>query len=230
MPDVANIRNPRLGQALVAELQKKSNVRIIEKCQVTSFAVADGKVVAVETQNVSGEKRIAGNQIILSTGAWSGLLAQKLGVDLNVVPVKGQMLLYKFDRPPVRTIMLSNGRYVIPRQDGYLLVGSTLEYQDFDKTPSEDALVSLSASGRRLVPQLKLVDPVKQWAGLRPGAPDGIPYIGRVPGYENVYINAGQFRNGLVLAPASARLMADILLDREPIVDPAPYDPGARPI
>lgn len=227
MPDVANIRNPRLGKALIADLERRPNVTIIEKCQVTSFEVSGDRIVAVETQN-SKQKRFVGEKIILSTGAWSALLTQKLGVDLSVEPVKGQMLLYKLDRPPVHSIVLSNGRYVIPRQDGYLLVGSTLEYEEYDKTPTVEALVSLKASGQQLVPELISLDPVNQWAGLRPGAPNGIPFIGRVPGFENIYVNAGQFRNGLVLAPASARLMADILLDRKPIIDPAPYEPGAR--
>ena len=74
-------------------------------------------------------------------------VAKNLGVNLNVDPVKGQILLYKFDRPRVYVVVLTQGRYVIPRQDGYVLVGSTLEYVGFDKTPTTKALISLRASG-----------------------------------------------------------------------------------
>ena len=69
---------------------------------------------------------------------------------------------------------------------------------------------------------------VGHWAGLRPGSPEGIPYIGPVPGHEGLWLNCGHYRNGLVLAPASCRLLADLLLGREPIIDPAPYAPAGR--
>jgi glycine oxidase len=76
-----------------------------------------------------------------------------------------------------------------------------------------------------MLPKLADMEPVGHWAGLRPGSGDGIPLIGRLPGFDNLYINAGQFRNGLVLAPASAELMKNLLLGETPIVDPRPYAP-----
>ncbi|MCG8416174.1 MAG: FAD-dependent oxidoreductase, partial [Pseudomonadales bacterium] len=76
---------------------------------------------------------------------------------------------------------------------------------------------------------LREIQPVAQWAGLRPGSDAGVPIIGRAPGFRNLYVSAGHYRNGLVLAPASARLLADLLLQREPIIDPEAYQFSEKP-
>jgi glycine oxidase len=228
MPDVANIRNPRLGQALVADLQARANVTIHENCEVIGFDRKDQRVRSVLALQQGTKSRFEAGNFVLCAGAWTRLVARMLDISLNVDPVKGQMLLYQFDKAPVASIVLTRGRYAIPRRDGHLLVGSTLEHEQFDKTPTHEARQSLKSSVEVLLPMLKSVEPKGQWAGLRPAAPDGIPYIGKLPDFENFYVNAGQYRNGLVLAPASARLVADILLAREPIVDPRPYQPEKK--
>jgi len=135
------------------------------------------------------------------------------------------MLLLKPSKPVIASIVLSSGRYLIPRRDGHLLVGSTLEYTGFDKSTSAEAQQSLYASAIALVPALRNAPVIAHWAGLRPGAAQGIPFIGRLPRMRNLSGNAGQFRNGLVLAPASAGLQADLLLGRPPRVNPLPYQP-----
>jgi len=230
MPDVANVRNPRLGQALLSDLKTRSNVKILEECQVELFVsdASETGIRAVQVLNRGRRERIEAERFVLCAGAWSGLLARCLKLELAVEPVKGQMLLYQFKKAPVQAIVLAQGRYVIPRRDGHVLVGSTLEYADFDKTPTQAARESLRESAARLLPMLKTAEPIAQWAGLRPAAPNGVPFIGRLGNYRNLYVNAGQFRNGLVLAPASARLMADLLLGRKPVVDPLPYRPVTR--
>ena len=228
MPEVANVRNPRLLQALVASLELQSNVEMLSATRVCSWDCRGDTVTELQlADTVSGKRsRLPVSHLIICAGAWSGELLLKAGISLDVHPVKGQMLLYKFEQPPVSSMVLTSGRYLIPRRDGHLLVGSTLEYENFDKTPSAKAREDLQQAAIALLPEIAHHEPVAQWAGLRPGSGDGIPFIGALPGWQNVSINAGQFRNGLVLAPASARLMADILLGRSPIVDPEPYDPG----
>jgi glycine oxidase len=84
-------------------------------------------------------------------------------------------------------------------------------------------LILLKKSAERIMPLLSQYQPIKQWAGLRPASPNGIPYIGRVPQFSNLWVNAGHFRNGLVLAPASAKLLADLMLCRTPCVNPEAY-------
>lgn len=224
MADVANVRNPRLVKALRAALQQMPNVTLHEHCAVTGFVRDGERVTGVETS--SGTMRA--DQVVLAAGAWSGELMKTLGLELPVVPVKGQMILYKCTEGFLPAMVLARGRYAIPRRDGHILIGSTLEHAGFDKTPTEDALASLQASAFDLLPALAEAEMVAHWAGLRPGSPEGIPFIGPVPGHEGLWLNCGHYRNGLVLAPASCQLLADLMLGREPIVDPTPYAPAER--
>lgn len=224
MADVANVRNPRLVKSLKAALLALPNVTIYEQCDVSGFVLGDDRVVGVNT--VTGQ--VLGDQVVLAAGAWSGQLLGTLGLGLPVEPVKGQMILYKCASDFLSSMVLAKGRYAIPRRDGHILIGSTLEHEGFDKTPTDIALESLKASAVELIPALADAEVVGHWAGLRPGSPEGIPFIGEVPGFKGLWLNCGHYRNGLVLAPASCQLFADLLLARAPIIDPAPYAPAGR--
>lgn len=224
MPGVANVRNPRLVKALRAALTAMPNVELREHCPVTGFIREGERICAVTT--AAGE--IRAERVVLAAGAWSGELLGTLGLQLPVEPVKGQMILYKCAEDFLPSMVLAKGRYAIPRRDGHVLIGSTLEYAGFDKTPTDDALESLKASAEELLPALKGAEVVGHWAGLRPGSPEGIPFIGELPEHPGLWLNCGHFRNGLVLAPASCQLLADLMLGREPIIDPAPYAPAGR--
>jgi glycine oxidase len=224
MADVANVRNPRLVKSLKAALLALPNVTIHEQCEVSGFIREGDKVVGVQTSAGA----VHGDEVVLTAGAWSGDLLKKLGLELPVEPVKGQMILYKCAADFLPSMVLAKGRYAIPRRDGHILIGSTLEHEGFDKTPTDVALESLKASAVELIPALADAEVVGHWAGLRPGSPEGIPYIGRVPGFEGLWLNCGHYRNGLVLAPASCQLFADVMLGRAPIIDPAPYAPEGR--
>lgn len=223
LSDVANVRNPRLIRALRQALLQMANVRLLEQCRVEAFIDEDG-IRGVKTSR--GE--IRSERVVLAAGAWSGELLKTLGLELPVEPVKGQMILYKCAEDFLPAMVLAKGRYAIPRRDGHILVGSTLEHVGFDKTPTKDALQSLKASAEELLPALADAEVVGHWAGLRPGSPDGIPFIGEVPGYPGLWLNCGHYRNGLVLAPASCELLKNLMLGEEPIVDPAPYSPAGR--
>ncbi|MGY4819435.1 glycine oxidase ThiO [Pseudomonas chlororaphis subsp. piscium] len=224
MADVANVRNPRLVKSLKAALSALPAVTIHEQCEVSGFIREGERVLGVQTS--LGE--IRGDQVVLAAGAWSGELLKSLGLALPVEPVKGQMILYKCASDFLSCMVLAKGRYAIPRRDGHILIGSTLEHEGFDKTPTSSALESLKASAIELIPALAQAEVVGHWAGLRPGSPEGIPYIGPVPGLAGLWLNCGHYRNGLVLAPASCQLFADLMLGQEPIIDPAPYAPGGR--
>ncbi len=224
MPGVANVRNPRLLKALRAALLQLPNVSLHKDCAVTGFLRQGDSVIGVRT--AAGE--FYADRVVLTAGAWSGELLRNLGLELPVVPVKGQMILYKCAEDFLPAMLLAKGRYAIPRRDGHILIGSTLEHAEFDKTPTDEALNSLKASAVELLPALAEAEVVGHWAGLRPGSPEGIPFIGSVPGHEGLWLNCGHYRNGLVLAPASCRLLTDLLLGREPVVDPASYAPAGR--
>lgn len=224
MPGLANVRNPRLVKALRAALMQLPNVHLEENCPVLDFIVEGGRICGVRTSK--GERRA--QHVVVAAGAWSGELLKQLGIELPVQPVKGQMILYKCAEDFLPAMVLGRGRYAIPRRDGHVLVGSTLEHCGFDKTPTGDALASLKASAEALLPALARAEVVGHWAGLRPGSPEGVPFIGEVPGYRGLWLNCGHYRNGLVLAPASCELLKNLLLGETPIVDPAPYEPASR--
>jgi glycine oxidase len=219
MPTLGSVRNPRLGQALRARLAAMPNVTLMEHCSVQGMIQRQGRVVGVATSR--GEQWA--EQFIVCGGAWTAQLLEGVNVRLPVRPVKGQMIAYQTPPGLVQRVVLKDGRYVIPRSDGLLLVGSTLEEVGFDTTTDEEALASLKRSAENIIPALANYPVAHHWAGLRPGSPAGIPFIGALPDHPNVFVNAGHYRNGLVLAPASTHLLVDLVLGRKPLIDPTPY-------
>lgn len=218
MPQIGQIRNPRLMQALIGYLKVKG-VRFHTQTPVTELMVESGAIAGVNTSMgvVRAEK------VVVAGGSWSRSLVEKLGWDLKVEPVRGQMLLFKTEPGAVKHIVMSSGHYLIPRRDGHVLVGSTMERVGFDKRTTDAARQALLAAAGQIMPTLLESPLVNHWAGLRPGTERGIPYICSHPEVRGLFISAGHFRNGVVIGPASARLLADLVLERDPIVDPMPY-------
>lgn len=216
---LANVRNPRLMAALKIWLTQQPAFTLLEDTEVTGLLEDSGRVTGV--RYAGGE--VNAGAVVLAAGAWSGDWLKPIGVNLPVAPVKGEMLLYKREAGWLSTMVLYQGRYALPRRDGHILVGSTLEHVGYDKQTTHQALESLSESAIRMLPELAETPPVGQWAGLRPGSPEGVPYIGEVPNRRGLWLNAGHYRNGLVLAPASCRLLADLMTGNRPAIDPAAY-------
>lgn len=155
--------------------------------------------------------------VCIAAGAWSGQLLQSLEIKLPVEPIRGQMVLFRLPQP-LPGIINEGSRYLVPRVDGHLLAGSTMEEAGFDRSTTEPELAQLLAFARGLVPELETLAPIRSWAGLRPASYDGFPYIGQLPDWENLLVSTGHLRSGLQLAPASAVLVADLLAgggDRE---------------
>lgn len=216
---LANVRNPRLMAALKVRLQQHPSFSLLENTQVSGLLEKTGRVAGV--RHAHGE--VSAGAVVLAAGAWSGDWLAGIGSGLPVAPVKGEMLLYKREPGWLSTMVLYQGRYAIPRSDGHILIGSTLQHVGYDKRTTEQALKSLRESAIGLLPDLAREQPVAQWAGLRPGSPEGVPYIGEVPERPGLWVNAGHYRNGLVLAPASCRLLADLMTGNQPAIDPGPY-------
>ena len=218
MPEIRQVRNPRLVKA-AKEYLLNQGVSFVEQTQVTGFVEQGGKVKGVKTS--SGE--FYADKVLLAGGAWSSKLLKNININIDVEPVKGQMILFKTEPGTIKRITLSEDRYVIPRKDGRVLVGSTLEHSGFDKALSDSARKELIAEASRIIPILANAEVEHHWAGLRPGSTNGIPYICEVQEHEGLYINTGHFRNGVVLGPASARLAADLILKLQPILEPGMY-------
>lgn len=216
--EVAQVRNPRLLAALRQDLLGRG-VELRENSEVIGVEHTHGKLQGLRT----AAGFLPAERGIVTAGAWSAGLLKGTGVTLEHSPVKGQMLLLRPRASPISQIVLNADHYFIPRRDGRVLVGSTQEYAGFDKSVTPEARAELLAATRETLPALADAVVEQQWAGLRPGSPAGIPIIDRHPEIEGLYVSTGHFRNGLAMGPASARLLADLLLDRDPILDPAPY-------
>lgn len=224
LPEIAQARNPRLVKSLRQDLVNKG-VNIVETCELQGAELHKQRVVAIDTN----QGRLPVEQLAVSAGAWTGRLFSRLfparadAYAPNIAPVKGQMVLFEAKPDTLRHMVLDGDRYLIPRRDGKILAGSSVEHEQFDKTPSDAVRDTLQAFALALMPKLAEFPIIHHWAGLRPGTEHGIPYIGRHPEIENLYINAGHFRNGLAMGPASAELLADLILRRTPRVAPEAY-------
>ena len=219
LADVRQGRNPRLLQGLWRRLAQLG-VECLTDTEVHALTVSAGRLQGLAT--AAGRQPVRGS-VVLAAGAWTQSLLEPLGIDLGIAPVKGEMLLYRAEPGLVRHILLHRDCYIIPRRDGALLVGSTVERGGFVKTPTPAAREFLRKAAASMVPALEGRPIVAHWAGLRPAAPGGVPYIGAIRGVEGLMVCAGHFRNGLLLAPASAKLIAALLLGRAPPVSPGPY-------
>lgn len=218
MSQVAQVRNPRLLQALRHALLR-GGVQILENTEVTGWREARGRVDGVTT--TQGE--IAADEFVFATGAWSRTVLGERGANIPIHPVRGQIVLFKSAPGRLKQIVYCDGLYIIPRDDGHILVGSTLEEAGFDKSVTIAARVDLTQRAVALLPFLGETPVVGHWAGLRPGSPDNIPIMGRHPSLENLYLSSGHFRYGVTMAPASAQLMANLILGRPNPIDVSPY-------
>ena len=221
LPDVAQVRNPRLLRALRQQVAALGG-RMVEQCSVRELVAVNGRVQALAT---SGGVFSAENYIV-TAGAWSKEVLGQYALQLDIKPVRGQMLLFKFAAPPLRHIVVQGGLYLIPRRDGHLLVGSTLEEVGFDKHTTITAHDDLYQRAQRLLPQLCDMPLVRHWAGLRPASPRNIPTIARHPQLDNLYLNSGHFRYGVTMAPASVEILLNELAGAPQPFDVAPYQAG----
>jgi glycine oxidase len=134
-----------------------------------------------------------------------------LGVSPAIKPIRGQMVLFKTPRPLLSRIINEGSRYLVPRSDGRLLAGSTEEDVGYDRSNTDAGVAGLVNFAIGLVPQLADAEVERTWAGLRPCTADGLPYLGRLPNYENAYLAAGHFRGGLQLSTGTARVMSQLM-------------------
>ncbi len=220
LPRVAQIRNPRLITALRHRAQTAGIDFVADNGLVDWITDPSGaRITAVQT----ARGRLTAGRYVVAAGAWSQALLGALAADLEIRPIRGQIALLATPPGTLPHIVLAGSRYLVPRQDGLVLVGSTLEDCGFNKGTTAEARAELLAFAGQMSPALKAAPCVRHWAGLRPGSPDNIPTIGRHPALENLYINAGHFRYGVTMAPASARILTDLLLEHSPQIDTAPY-------
>jgi glycine oxidase len=221
VPSEAQLRNPRHLKALRSACEIAGVSLLPEVC--AKDLVLDGeRVVGLET---SAGRMHAGN-FCLTAGAWTGNLLARMGVRCDVLPMRGQMLLLRCAERPFRRVLNEGSRYMVPRDDGLVLVGSTEEEVGFDKSTTEEGLADLRRFADDLVPILRDARLERSWAGLRPASFDGLPYMGQLPGLSNAYVAAGHFRSGLYLSPGTAVVMRQRICGQSTDVDLRPFRIG----
>jgi glycine oxidase len=218
LPELGQVRNPRLVRALVAACAQRG-VRLLPGTPVIGFDEREGRIAGLQTPN--GVAR-AGRYCVAG-GAWSRTILDSLGVRIAVEPVRGQIVLVSHVPRLFSHVLQLGPRYLVPRADGRILIGATEEHVGFLKSNTASAVSDLLAFGASLVPALGDARFERAWSGLRPGSADGLPYLGRVGSYENLFIAAGHFRSGLQMSPGTARLLRQSLLDQETELSLEPY-------
>lgn len=210
-PDDLSVDNRRLCEAMVAALEAREIPCVIGR-PVVGLERSSAAVTAVRLAD--GEKVPAG-AVVLCAGAWSGLV-DGLPRPLPVEPRRGQMLALGAPPGAFRHTIFSASAYLVPRADGRVFVGATVERVGFDKRVTAQAIARLIAGARRVAPGLGSAGLVEAWAGLRPGTPDDLPILGPDPEVPNLIYATGHFRNGILLAPVTAEIVLEILLAKRP--------------
>jgi glycine oxidase len=221
LPEMGQVRNPRHLKALSA-LCDRQGVVLAPGVEVLRFERSGTKIVAVETS--SGKMSAA--HFVIAGGAWSEKLLADVGCCGAVRPLRGQMVLLALPAAPIRHVVNIGHRYLVPRDDGRVLAGATEEVAGFEKRTTACGVGDLVKLAARLVPALARATFERAWSGLRPQSADGLPYLGGVPQFENLFAATGHFRAGLQLSPATALVLSQAILGRETAVPLAPYSPG----
>jgi glycine oxidase len=206
VPSTKQVRPPRLNQALLKALQLRG-VTLREKEKVTGFIREGNRIKGVET----AKGKIEADHVLLTGGAWTDILAQTLGISIPVRPVRGQVVMFQSAPGLFKNVLYSPVAYLIPRLDGHVYVGSTLEEVGFDKSTTPEAVANLTQGAIQAVPALQEAKVETTWAGLRPASPDGWPYLGSVPNFENLWVATGHFTHGILLSAVTGHLMSQAL-------------------
>ena len=224
LPDRAQIRNPRHVRALAAAVAARGGTLMPHQA-VTGFRTERARIAAVVTER----ETLSCHRVVVAAGAWSAGLLAALGLNAPTPPVRGQIVLLRTDPPLLKRVVEHGSRYLVPRDDGRVLVGATEEEVGFDTSVTAQGVAALLAEALRLCPSLASAAMERAWAGLRPGSVDTRPYIGPAPGYDNLIVAAGHKRAGLQLSTGTAEVVADIILGRPPRLDLSAFEIGREP-
>jgi len=218
LPDEAQVRGPRLVQAL-ATVAARHGARIAEGTWAVRLALAGDRVRGV----VLPTGVLEAGTVVLAAGVWSPDVGESIGLRLPVLPVKGQIAsLRGLSRTPAHVIW-SGECYLVPRPDGEIVLGATEEEGNYDARPSLAGLHRLSEAALEVVPAAGALVFEGAWAGLRPATPDRRPIIGWAPNVRGLLLATGHYRNGVLLGPLTGRLIADVLLEQGQPAELAPF-------
>jgi glycine oxidase len=204
MPEDHQVDNRLLMQALNLAI-KRAGVEVIEGVEVTSLIVETNRITGV----TCGDQKIYAGSVLIAAGCWTGRLLEPVGLLAKTIPAHGQMIAVR--STAIRHVLHSSRIYLVPRNDGRLLIGATIEYRGFEKANTAQGIHSLLDAALELAPEISGAEIVETWSGLRPDTIDHLPILGQT-GIDNLWLATGHYRNGILLAPATAQLLARSIL------------------
>lgn len=217
-PEDAQVRNPRLIKAL-ANAAVKLGTQFLTGYAVNQFLFDGNHLVGIKTNR----GRIFGDQFVISAGPWSRQVANFLGVALPVKPAKGQMIIAETMEPIINKPIHGLETYIVPRADGKLWIGPTVEDVGFHDKTTLSGIHQILESAIQLVPSLAKKTLLKTGIGLRPKG-RGKPYLGRLTEYNNVIVASGHYKNGILLAPITGKLIAELIAKGTTSLSLDPFD------
>ncbi|MGD0268301.1 MAG: glycine oxidase ThiO [Candidatus Sulfotelmatobacter sp.] len=210
--------DPRALTPAALKTARRVGVDVSSGEEVIAVNLSDGRVSGVTTRKTS----FLAAKVVNCAGAWSGQIAPYA---FPARPVKGQMVCLVSASRMLKHVIRSPEVYVIPRSDGRIIVGTTVEEVGFDKRTDVAAIQRLRAAAIAMVPELRNAKILEDWAGLRPGTPDGLPILGAT-GTSGYYVATGHFRDGILLAPITSQVMTAVIEGKNPEHDLAPFSPA----
>jgi glycine oxidase len=201
VPGDHQVENRRLMDALDAAI-RHAGVEVIEGAEVARLIIERNRAVGV----VCNDQAIYAGAIVVAAGSWSSHLLQPVGLRVNVTPARGQMIALRGAAARLRHVVHSSRAYIVPRNDGRVVVGATVEYVGFNKAVTAAAVHTLLDAAIEIVPRLADCELIEAWAGFRPDTDDHLPVIGPCE-IANLFLATGHFRNGILLAPITAELL-----------------------
>lgn len=225
LPDEGQVEARALAPAL-AEAATRAGASIVSGRRIVAVETRGGRVRSLRDE--SG-MRIETDAVAIATGAWSAGLAieaeEGTRSPVPVAPVKGQMLSLRTSGALPWRVLWGPGIYLVPRADGRLLLGATMEEAGFDPRVTAGGVAGLLAAALALVPAAGDWTMGEMWTGFRPRAPDGLPLLGRGPA-AGLVLATGHHRNGILLAPLTAELLADLVLEDRERAELKPFSPA----
>lgn len=203
-PNDWQVENRKLLTAL-RKYAETNQIEIVEKTEVKNLLIESETISGVETDT----RKFTAETVILTTGAWTSLIKADGFAMPNVKPIRGQIVCYQTAKRLFQRVIYSPRGYLVPRVDGRILIGATVEDGGFNKTVTAAGTEFLRENALEIAPSLANLKIAEKWVGLRPSAADGLPILGAFPGIENLYIATAHFRNGILLAPKTAQIIAD---------------------
>lgn len=206
-PNDWQVENRRLIAALKDSIER-SSIEVYTDTEVRRLLIENGAVIGAETAN----RKFYAEKIVLSAGAWSSLIdAESYHFPLKMEPIRGQMLSFQGAERLFSKVIYTARGYLVPRRSGRILAGATVEHVGFDKSLTAAGEEFLRHNAFEIAPGLAKLQLSEKWAGLRPQAADSLPILGAFPGVKNLFAATAHYRNGILLAPKTAEIMADAI-------------------